>query len=150
MTTARAAPATIDDYIAGFPPDVQAILQQVRYCVRRAAPDARETISYRIPALERNGILVYFAAFKHHIGFFPPVSGDAKLMKAAAPYAGEKGNLRFPYERPMPFALIERITRQRVKLDEAKAAAKRKAAAGSRRSTSAAARSRVASGGSRR
>lgn len=143
MTTPRATPATIDDYIAGFPPDVQAILQQVRHCVRRAAPDARETISYGIPTLKRNGILVHFAAFKHHIGFYPPVSGDARLVKAAAPYAGEKGNLRFPYDRPMPFALIERITRQRAKLDEAKAAAKGKAVAGRRRSTSAVARSRV-------
>ena len=148
MTTPRATPATIDDYTAGFPPDVQAILRQVRLAVRRAAPDARETISYGIPTLKRNGILVHFAAFKHHIGFYPPVSGDARLVKAAAPYAGEKGNLRFPYDRPIPFALIERITRQRVKLDEAKAAAQTKPA-GRRRPTSAAARSRAPKGGTR-
>ena len=107
-------PDTIDAYIDGFPPSVQAILQSVRQTVRSAAPQAEETISYRIPAFKQRGVLVYFAAFNHHIGFYPPVSGDPALEAAAAPYAGEKGNLRFPLEEPMPLALIARITRLRV------------------------------------
>ncbi|HPU52571.1 MAG TPA: MmcQ/YjbR family DNA-binding protein [Burkholderiaceae bacterium] len=120
-------PDTIDAYIDGFPPRVQTILQSVRATVRTAAPLAEETISYRIPAFKYRGVLVYFAAFHHHIGFYPPVSGDPALEAAVAPYAGEKGNLRFPLDEPMPLALIERITRLRVAQNEAKALAKRRA-----------------------
>ena len=119
-------PDTIDAYIDGFPPSVQAILQSVRQTVRCAAPQAEETISYRIPAFKQHGVLVYFAAFNHHIGFYPPISGDPALEAAVAPYAGEKGNLRFPLDEPMPLALIERITRLRVAQNEAKASRKRK------------------------
>ena len=118
----KAAPATIDDYLAAFPPDVQAVLQQVRQTVRSAAPDAREVISYRMPAFKLGGVLVYFAAFKKHIGFYPPVRGDVELEAAATPYAGEKGNLRFPLDQPMPFDLIGRITRHRRAQDLAKPA----------------------------
>ena len=97
----------------------------MRRTVRKAAPDAREVISYRMPALEQHGILVYFAAFKHHIGFYPPIRGDARLEKAASRYAGERGNLRFPLDAPMPLPLIERLTRHRVKQNLARAAEKR-------------------------
>ena len=83
-------------------------------------------ISYRMPAFKLNGILVYFAAFKNHIGLFPPVRGDAKLVKAAAPYAGEKGNLRFPLDEPIPYDLIKQIVSYRRKEHLAKAAAKSK------------------------
>ncbi len=124
MTTKRHTPESIDAYIAAFSPDVQAVLQQVRQAVRRAAPDAQETISYQIPAFKLNGVLVYFAAFKNHIGFYPPVRGDARLEKAVAPYAGAKGNLRFPLDQPIPFGLIERITKLRLKQCMAKANAK--------------------------
>ena len=120
-------PDTIDAYIDEFPPSVQAILQSVRQTVRSAAPQAEEAISYRIPAFKQHGVLVYFAAFNHHIGFYPPVSGDPALEAAVAPYAGEKGNLRFPLDEPMPLALIERITRLRVAQNEAKVLAKRRA-----------------------
>src|SRR3954451_2644445 len=82
---------TIDGYIASYPPDVRAVLSRIRRTVRAAAPDAEEAISYRIPAFRQNGMLVYFAAFKNHIGFFPPVRGDARLQKALAHYAGPKG-----------------------------------------------------------
>lgn len=126
MATERSKPTTIDEYISAFSPEVRAILQQVRHVVRRAAPDAQEAISYGIPAFKLNGVLVYFAAFKKHIGFFPPVEGDARLQKAASPYAGEKGNLRFPLDRPIPFDLIERITKLRVEQNTAKAASKAK------------------------
>jgi len=124
MTTRRTAPRNIDEYIAAFAPDVQAILQQVRQVVRSAAPDAEEAISYQIPAFKQNGVLVYFAAFKKHIGFYPPVRGDERLVKAASPYAGEKGNLKFPLDQPIPFKLIERITKFRVKQSMAKRKAK--------------------------
>jgi uncharacterized protein YdhG (YjbR/CyaY superfamily) len=127
MTTDRARPATVDEYIAAFPPKVQAVLRKVRKAIRGAAPKATEVISYRMPAMKQNGILVYYAAFKNHIGFYPPIKGDTRLEKASAPYAGEKGNLRFPLDEPMPLDLIERLTRLRVKQDLAKAASKRKA-----------------------
>ncbi|HEU5296374.1 MAG TPA: DUF1801 domain-containing protein [Burkholderiaceae bacterium] len=122
MATSR-APADVDDYIAGFPPEVQAVLRKVRATARAAAPEATEVISYRMPALKGHGILVYFAAFTHHIGFYPPIAGDARLQQAVARYVGEKGNLRFPLDQPIPYELIERLTRLRARQDEAKAAA---------------------------
>lgn len=122
MSTSRSAPANVDQYIATFQPEVQAVLQRVRQVVRDAAPDAQEVISYQMPAFKLNGILVYFAAFKNHIGFYPPIRGDARIEKAASPYAGEKGNLRFPLDRPIPFDLISRLTKLRVKQDLARAA----------------------------
>jgi uncharacterized protein YdhG (YjbR/CyaY superfamily) len=123
MATRPSTPANVDQYIAAFPPEVQAILEKVRQVVRSAAPDAQEVISYRMPALKLNGILVYFAAFKSHIGFYPPIRGDARLARAASPYAGEKGNLRFPLGQPIPFDLIRRVTELRVKQDVEKALA---------------------------
>jgi uncharacterized protein YdhG (YjbR/CyaY superfamily) len=119
-------PANVDDYIAGFPAEVQAILKKVRATVTAAAPEAQEVISYRMPALKQKGILIFYAAFKGHIGFYPPISGDAKLEQAAAPYAGEKGNLRFPYAQPIPYELIGKLTKLRVAQDKAKAAAKKR------------------------
>ncbi|MEA2235486.1 MAG: hypothetical protein QOC81_210 [Thermoanaerobaculia bacterium] len=125
MPVASRAPKNIDEYIAAFSPEVQEILEKIRSTVRGAAPAAEETISYRMPAFMQNGVLVYFAAFKHHIGLFPPVKGDEKLAKAVAPYAGEKGNLRFPFDQPIPYALIKRIVTARVKQNKARAAAKK-------------------------
>ena|SRR5437660_87637 len=116
----------IDGYISQFPADVKAILEKVRATVRRAAPDATETISYQMPAFRQHGILVYFAGWKNHIGLYPPISGDKALEKAVAPYAGPKGNLQFPLDEPIPFDLIERIVKLRVKQDVAKAASRRK------------------------
>ena len=113
-------PTDIDGYISQFPADVQAVLQEVREAVRRAAPDAEETISYRMPAFRQHGVLVYFAAWKNHIGLYPPISGDKALERAVARYAGPKGNLQFPLDEPMPFDLIERIVKLRVKQDAAK------------------------------
>jgi uncharacterized protein YdhG (YjbR/CyaY superfamily) len=118
-------PKTIDEYIAASAPDVQPILEKIRTTIRSAAPEAEETISYRIPAFTQNGILVYFAAFKNHIGLYPPIKGDAALAKAIAKYAGEKGNLQFPLDQPIPYALIKRIVTLRVKQNKAKTAAKK-------------------------
>jgi len=117
-------PKDIDEYIAAFAPNVQAILQRIRQTIRRAAPEAREIISYRMPAFAMSGVLVYFAAFKQHIGLFPPVSGDVRLAHALAPYAGEKGNLRFPLDQKIPHSLIGRVVRLRVKQDAARGAVK--------------------------
>jgi len=129
MKPSPAIPKDVDEYIEGFSIEVQTILRRVRNAVREAAPQAREVISYRMPALKQNGILVYFAAFKGHIGLYPPIDGDARLQKAIAPYAGAKGNLRFPYDKPIPYELISRITELRVKQDSAKAQLKRPKAA---------------------
>jgi uncharacterized protein YdhG (YjbR/CyaY superfamily) len=105
---------------------VQAILEKVRATIRHAAPDAKETISYQMPAFRQHGILVYFAAWKQHVGLYPPISGDKALEKAVARYAGPKGNLQFPLDEPIPYNLIERIVKLRVKQDTAKAATRRK------------------------
>jgi len=121
LATHRTPPTTIDEYISAFSPDVQAILQKIRQVVQSAAPGAQEAISYQMPAFKLNGVLVYFAAFKKHIGLYPPIRGDAQLEKDLSPYAGEKGNLRFPLDQPIPFDLIKRITELRVKQSLAKA-----------------------------
>lgn len=119
-------PKDIDSYISQFPSDVQAILEKVRATIRRSAPEAKETISYMMPAFRQHGILVYFAAWEKHIGMYPPISGNKTLEKAIARYAGPKGNLQFPLDEPIPYDLIERIIKLRVKQDSVKAAAKRK------------------------
>ena len=121
-----APPPSVDAYIAAFPPEVQAILRMVRATVVAAAPDAHEIISYRMPALRQHGVLVYYAAFKNHIGFYPPIKGDARLEQASARYAGENGNLSFPLDEPIPYPLIARLTQLRARQDAAAAKAKRR------------------------
>ena len=116
---------TIDEYIARSSRPVQPILRRIRNTVRRAVPAAEETISYRMPAFRLHGIVLYFAAFKHHIGVFPPVQGDATLMKDLLPYAGAKGNLRFPLDRRIPYGLIFRIARLRARQNSVKTAGRR-------------------------
>ena len=116
---------TIDAYIAASSPAAQPALRRIREIVRGAAPEAEETISYRMPAFRGHGILVYFAAFKNHIGLFPPIEGDARLDKSLDPYRGPKGNLRFPLDGPIPYDLIERVVRLRAKQDQAKATARK-------------------------
>lgn len=123
-------PENVDDYISQCPAVVQDILQQVRETIRSAAPNATEIISYQMPALRQHGILVYFAAWNKHIGLYPPITGDASIEKAVAKYAGPKGNLQFPLAEPIPYALIKRIVKLRVKQDienhQAKLAKRRK------------------------
>jgi uncharacterized protein YdhG (YjbR/CyaY superfamily) len=114
MGATQKLPETIDDYIATFPPHVQSVLEDVRRTVRLTAPAAEERISYRMPAFFHDGVLVYFGAFKEHIGVYPPVRGDAQLERELARYAGEKGNLRFPLDEPVPHDLITRIVRLRL------------------------------------
>jgi uncharacterized protein YdhG (YjbR/CyaY superfamily) len=121
-----AAVGSIDEYIAAFPPSVQAILRKIRATAAAAAPDASEKISYRMPAFAQDGILIYFAAFEHHIGVFPPVSGDPRLERSLKRYMGPKGSLKFPLEEPIPYPLIQRIVALRLRQNVAKSAAKRK------------------------
>jgi uncharacterized protein YdhG (YjbR/CyaY superfamily) len=117
--------AEVDAYIATFAKPVQSRLKKVRAIIRKAAPKATEVISYRIPAYRMNGMLVFFAGFKSHIGLFPPVRGNEALVKALKKYAGPKGNLRFPHDAPLPLPLVSRIVRHQVKQDLARAAARR-------------------------
>jgi uncharacterized protein YdhG (YjbR/CyaY superfamily) len=115
-----AAPTSIDEYIAASAAEVRPILRKIRRVIGIAAPGAEELISYRMPAFRQHGILVYFAAFENHIGLYPPISGDARLEKALLPYAGPKGNLKFPLDRPIPYALIKRVVILRARQDSAK------------------------------
>lgn len=131
-TSKKTAPATIDAYIADFPPDVQAVLEQIRAVVRKAAPKATEVISYGMPAFKQHGYLVFFAAFKKHIGFYGNTTSALDAYKAeVAPYVGAKGSLKFPLSEPMPLRLIGKIVKLRVKEDaaHAKAANAKKAGA---------------------
>ena len=115
---------SIDDYIAAFPPDIQTILEALRATIRAAAPDAEERISYGMPAFYLKGNLVYFAALKHHIGFYPTSSGIAAFQQELAAYPNTKGAVRFPIDQPLPMELISRIVRFRVAASLAAAEAK--------------------------
>ena len=124
MAVLTSAPENIDEYIAASSSKAQPILEKIRRIIGSAAPEAQEVISYCMPAFRLHGILIYFAAFKDHIGVYPPVSGDARLEKALSPYAGPKGNLKFPLDQPFPYALVRRIVLLRVKQALARAAAR--------------------------
>lgn len=113
MTATTKPPKTVGDYIAGQPPKIQTVLRRIRRIVRSVAPDAVESISYRVPTYKANGHLLYVGAFQDHIGIYPPVRGNAALERAVAAYANEKGNLRFPLDKPIPYPLIERIVRSK-------------------------------------
>ncbi len=105
---------SIDDYIAGFPDGTKRLLEDMRRTIRTAVPDAEEKISYRMPAFYLRGILVYFAAFKNHIGFFPTSSGVEAFKSELASYEVSKGTIRFPLDKPLPLKLIARIVKFRV------------------------------------
>ncbi|MGE5575071.1 MAG: iron chaperone [Ignavibacteria bacterium] len=118
MTPPKKGFKTTDEYISSFPQNVQAVLQQVRQAIKEAAPQAQEVISYNMPAFKQKGILVWFAAFKNHIGFFPKVSAMDAFKEQLAGYQTSKGTLRFPLDKPMPIGLIEEIVKFRVKEDQ--------------------------------
>jgi uncharacterized protein YdhG (YjbR/CyaY superfamily) len=128
------APRTVDDYVACAPREVRRVLERIRAIVRAAAPNAVERLSYGMPAYFENGALVYFGAFRRHIGFYPPVR-SAALAPAIRRYTGPGGNLRFPLDAPIPYRLIARVVaarraenraRTRAKARRGKAAAKRR------------------------
>lgn len=107
-------PKDIDEYIAGFPKDIQERLEKVRKTIRTAAPQAEEAIKYRMPTFILNGNLVHFAAFKNHIGFYPAPQGIEEFKEELSAYKGAKGSVQFPYSEPLPFDLITRIVKFRV------------------------------------
>jgi uncharacterized protein YdhG (YjbR/CyaY superfamily) len=117
----------VDEYIAAFPPEVQQLLEKMRAAIRKAAPEAEETISYQIPTFSLKGNLVHFAAFKEHIGFYPTPTGIERFKSELSDYIGAKGSVRFPLDQPLPLALISKIVKSRVKenLERAEAKAKR-------------------------
>jgi len=126
MKTDQTAPKTIDEYIAGFPNDIQEVLQKIRMTIRKAAPEAEETIKYRMPTFTLKGNLIHFAAFKNHIGFYPVPTGIEKFKKELSVYKTAKGSVQFPLDKPIPFDLISKIVKFRVKENLARAAKTKK------------------------
>jgi len=125
MTVHRSAVKNIDEYIAEFPPETQAILQKVRATIREAAPEAQETINYAIPTFTLKGNLVHFAGFKSHIGFYPTPTGIEKFKPELAAYESAKGSVKFPLEKPIPYELIREIVKFRVQENFERAEAKK-------------------------
>ena len=112
----KSAPsATVDAYIKQYPPKVQRLLKRMRTTIRKAAPEATETISYKIPSYRMKGFLVHFAAFSNHIGFFPTSAGVRAFKKELGDRAVSSGTVRFPLDRPIPYSLVARIVRFRVR-----------------------------------
>jgi uncharacterized protein YdhG (YjbR/CyaY superfamily) len=124
MKTDRTGPQTIDEYIAGFPQDIQAILTRIRKTIRQAAPGAQEAIKYGMPTFVLRGNLVHFAAFKKHIGFYPVPTGIAKFKKELSSFKTAKGSVQFPLDQPIPYDLIARIVKFRVGENKRRAAAR--------------------------
>ena len=114
MEVNKIAYESIDEYISQFPPGVQEILKTLRKIIKESAPDAEEKISYQMPAFVLHGNLVYFAAFKNHIGFYPTSSGIDAFKHELSEYKGAKGSVQFPLENPLPYELIGKIVKFRV------------------------------------
>lgn len=124
MTTP--APTTIDEYIASFPPDTQTVLNQIRATISQVAPEAVETISYGMPTFKYQGKpLVYFAAFKNHIGLYSLPTGNEAFKEEFARYKTGKGSVQFPLNEPMPLALITRVVEFRVRETSERSALKK-------------------------
>lgn len=113
-------PKHIDEYISRYPADVQQLLQKMRLTIHKAAPKATETISYGIPAFRFNGMLVWFAAFKNHIGFYPGTGAIKTFKEELSPYKAAKGSVQFPLDRSLPLALVSRIVKFRGKQNREK------------------------------
>ncbi len=116
----------VDSYISGYPPKVQKMLKQLRAAIKKAAPEAEESISYMMPAYKLNGPLVYFGAYEKHIGFYPTGTGVAAFQKEIASYKSSKGAIQFPLDQPLPLALVEKIVKFKVKENLLKAEVKKK------------------------
>jgi uncharacterized protein YdhG (YjbR/CyaY superfamily) len=106
---------TIDEYTAAFPKNIQEKLKEIRSAIKASAPEAEEKISYAIPTYTLNGNLVHFAAFKNHIGFYPAPKGIEAFKKELSKYAGGKGTVQFPLDKPLPIALIKKIVKYRAR-----------------------------------
>jgi uncharacterized protein YdhG (YjbR/CyaY superfamily) len=125
MQTRKTTPTTIDDYLAQFPEDIRAILQNIRSIVHENAPEAQEKIGYQMPTFTLNGNLVHFAAFKNHIGFYPTPSGTETFKKEISSYKAAKGSIQFPLDQPIPYELITKIVKFRVQENLAKSKKKK-------------------------
>ena len=119
-------PKSVDEYIAAFPKETQELLEEIRSVIKKAAPEAEETINYAMPTLKLNGNLVHFAAYKNHIGFYPAPHGIDAFKDELSVYKGAKGSVQFPLNKPMPLDLISRIVKFRVKQNLEKGAKKKK------------------------
>jgi len=106
---------TVDEYFAAFPANTKAILKELRKTIRQAAPQAEELISYNMPAFTLHGRLVYYAAYKNHIGFYPVSSAIKTFQKELSDYKTSKGTIQFPIDKPIPFNLITKIVKFRVR-----------------------------------
>jgi len=122
----KATITTVDDYIASFPPAMRKLLSAMRKTIKAAAPKAEELISYQMPAYKYKGVLVYFAAFEKHIGFYATPTGHAAFKKELSAYKTGKGSVQFPFTEPLPLDLVKRIVQFRVKENEAKSITKTK------------------------
>jgi len=125
VKTEPGVPKDIDEYISGFTPEVQKLLTKVRAVIRKSAPGAEEAIKYRLATFVFHGNLVHFGAFKSHLGFYPTSSGTAHFKADLSAYEGSKGAVRFPFDQPIPYDLIERIVKFRVTENLARAKSKR-------------------------
>jgi uncharacterized protein YdhG (YjbR/CyaY superfamily) len=114
MISSKNIAADVNEYIAGFPKEVQVLLQTIRATIKKAAPNAVETISYQMPAYKYYGMLTYFAGYKNHIGFYPGAGGIAAFKKELSVYKGAKGSVQFPHDRPLPLGLVGKIVKFRV------------------------------------
>lgn len=126
MNKSKKSITTIDEYIEAFPADVQESLEQIRQTIKKSAPKAEEVISYKMPAFKLYGILVYFAAFKDHISFFPTSSPIRVFAREIASYKTSKGTIQFPLDKPIPLAVVRKIVKFRVKENVEKAKKKTK------------------------
>jgi len=120
MPRIRIPPKNFDDYVDHFPNDVQRLLKKMRLTIRKAAPGATEKISYGMPAYTLDGILVWFAAHKTHIGFYPRKSAIIAFKSELSSYKGAKGSVQFPFDRPLPVSLITRIVKFRIQENRSK------------------------------
>ena len=116
----------VDEYIDGFPAETQKLLEQLRSTIIEAAPKAEEVISYSMPAYKYEGMLVYFAGYKNHIGFYPGAAVVESFKKEISGYKWAKGSVQFPIDEPIPVKLVTKIVKFRVKQNKEKAAAKAK------------------------
>lgn len=114
MDEEKSYPTTIDEYISQFPEDLQQVLLRIRQVIKESAPEAVEKISYKMPAFDLNGDLVWFSVWKHHIGFYPRTSAMEVFKDELSPYEGTKGSLHFPLDSPIPYELIRKIVKVRV------------------------------------
>lgn len=126
MKTERTTARNIDEYIEGYPKNVQALLRKIRLTIRKVAPHGEEAIKYQLPTLVLKGNVVHYGAFKKHIGFYPTSSGTTKFKKELSRLKWEKGSIQFPLDKPIPYGLIARITKFRAKENLQRAESKKK------------------------